>query len=197
MQIHGLLTSFVIAGFLLVSMATYTLNFSNHSASQSLASSTKNRLDFISELLEFEMKKIGYTKNGIIQDSPIVYADSNQIVFEADINNDGINDQIKWHYDRSSPVTSTENPKDFNLYRTQRTLPDSTVIEEATMPASVTRLKFTFYDEDQNELASPVFDPDDIESIQVYLMLESLGAVDGKYEVTLWEKTIYPINLSL
>ncbi len=193
---NSLLIGYVIGGLMLVSIAYFTINVSYDSADDVLLANTKIALGDISELIEFDLRKIGYTKFGLTGASAIIYADSVKIQFETDLENDGISNRITWHYDKSQPVPSTINPNDFTLYRTDYTYPALVKTDSVGMPTSVTMFEFSYYDVDNVLIPTPVADLDLIKTIEIKLMFESTEPINNTYQKIVWEKQINPRNLN-
>jgi hypothetical protein len=173
----GIVTSFVIAALLLISVMAWNARVSQNSGVVTLSQMTKQRAEGIGETLSFDLRNLG---QGIAVD-PIISVDSNSIELLVFNPTTGAQN-IKWEYDYDEPMSGTLNPNDHVLYRVVNGV-------ETDIRFGVTRFKLTFYDDS----GSPTLDPDDIRKIRVLLKVESPTAIDfGRYVTTYWETEISP-----
>ncbi|MDX1587055.1 MAG: hypothetical protein R3222_09930, partial [Balneolaceae bacterium] len=106
----GLVTSYIIAGMILVTMTTMTMNLSNSSTELTMTNMEKQHLNAISEMVIHDIPQIGYNRE-TLTDTMIVVADSNRIVFDSNIDNstDGKVERVTWEY-TDTDVSNTSNP---------------------------------------------------------------------------------------
>ncbi len=105
--------SFVIGEIVILIFANLNLSISA-AASDNLFSGTVQRgLTSAVDLIEYDFYKIGYRNSG----NKIEIADSNEIRFYSDIDNDGVSDELHYFLGDAESFTETSNPNDFLLTR--------------------------------------------------------------------------------
>ncbi|MBO6792461.1 MAG: hypothetical protein JJ895_01030 [Balneolaceae bacterium] len=200
----GIVTSYIIAGILIIIILTvgYNVNFSGNELT--LHESQKIKIDAVIDAVSYDLPKIGYNQNNR-PDTMLVYADSTMLQFYSNIDNS--NDEslelITWQFS-TDPITATDNPNDFYLYRTI----DGTSI---TMGVGITDFTINYYDElgSTTPLTLPISaigNKSKIDSIvQLELIIESQSPValqyssetTPRYITTTWTKRFSPSNLNL
>lgn len=202
----GLITSYIIAGMLMLAIVTMNINLSTSSSELTITQIQKQHVQTVTDMLTYDIPKIGFAQNGKVttyEESPgnfyemIEVADSDRIVFNSDIDNNNSIDEITWHL-TTNEVSSTNNPNDFILVRSQ-----NGVDTEITL--GVTKFVINYYDEyganKVNKLSTPVADPTQIRQIDIELVIESKEKIrytvnsDGRYVASAWEKRFTPRNL--
>ena len=180
--------SFVIGGIVILILAN--LNFSiNTAASENLYSGIVQRgLTSATDLIEYDFYKIGYRSPG----NKIEIADSNEIKFYSDIDNDGISDKLHYFVGDAKSFTETANPNDFILTRQKDK-------EKPVASIPVVDFKLTYYDSlGQNidyALLSNQSERDKIKTLRIRMQCESAEMIEDHYEAVEWEKTIKPKNI--
>jgi len=91
----GIIASFVIGGLLLLSILFMNMNVSRSSSELTMRQMTQINVSAVSEILTYDMDKIGYDRFGKIN-NPITFADSNKIVFKS--NNGIFSYNCIWYY---------------------------------------------------------------------------------------------------
>ncbi|MEW6006188.1 MAG: hypothetical protein AB1695_12825 [Stygiobacter sp.] len=136
-------------------------------------------------LLEYDFKKIGYCKDWTKIPDPskaIIYADSTDIKFLTDVDNDGNIDTMRYYVGQPSALTDTPNPRDRMLYR---------VVNNAT-PASanlgVTQFNLKYFDALQQELSLPISNFSQIQTIQLNITVESSYSYANDYSKVFWRQ---------
>lgn len=205
----GLVTSYVIAGVLFVAIVMMNLNLSSSSSELTVTQITKQHVATISEMLSYDITKIGYAQNGIVTDftnpatgdayKMISYADSNKITFNGDVDNNGSIDDITWEF-TNSEVSTTDNPNDFILIRKQGS-------EETEIRIGVTRFHIAYYnkygEQKENRMSTPISGSslNNIKQIEIELILQSGETIsyrpgdEGRYISSVWQKRFTPRNL--
>lgn len=205
----GLITTYVVAGVLFVAIVMMNLNLSSNSSELTLTQITKEHVSTVSEMVSYDITKIGYAQGGKVTDftNPITgnpytmisYADSNKVTFNGDVDNDGSIDTITWEL-TDDEVATTENPNDFILVRKQGT-------EETEIKVGVTRFSISYYDaygeQKTNRMSTPISgsDLENIKQIEIELVLESRETISyrpgdvGRYISSAWQKRFTPRNL--
>jgi hypothetical protein len=180
--------SFVIGGIVILILAN--LNFSiSAAASDNLYSGIVQRgLTSATDLIEFDFYKIGYRSSG----NKIEIADSNEIKFYSDIDNDGVSDKMHYFVGDPKSFTETSNPNDFLLTRMKNK-------EKPAASIPVVDFKLTYYDSLGQKidyaLLSSQSERDKIKTLRIRMQCESDGMIDDHYEAVEWEKTIKPKNI--
>lgn len=201
----GLVTSFIIAGVLTLSILTMNINFSHSSTKLTMSQITQQRTSEISDILRNDIPKIGYngTNNGIkTEDDALTDASSTKIEFESDIDNEDSDiETVRWEFKTSSPVNSTKNPNDYILTRTVNG-------GQTEIKNGVTNFQIVYYDEDWNKIDAEVLggsqaERNKVRHIKISLTVQSpepIGGannIDTEYLSSTWEQTFSPINLRL
>lgn len=173
----GIVTSFVIAALLLISVMAWNARVSQNSGVVTHSQITKQRAEGIGEVLMYDLRNLG---QGIAVD-PIVDADSNEIRIQVFDPNVGAQN-IRWFYDYSDPMTGTLNPYDHVLRRFVNGV-------ETEIRFGVTRFNLSYFD----ATGSATTTIEDITKIGITLKVESPTAYDfGRYVVSYWEAEISP-----
>jgi hypothetical protein len=180
--------SIVIGGIVILIFANLNLSIST-GASENLFSGTVQRgLTSAADLIEYDFYKIGYRCSG----NTIEIADSNEIKFYSDIDNDGVSDEINYFLGDAESFTETSNPNDFLLTREK-----NEEIPAASIP--VVDFKLTYYDSLGQKidytLLSSQSERDKIRTLRIRMKCESADMIDDHYEAVEWEKIIKPKNI--
>lgn len=150
-------------------------------------------------LLEYDLRKIGYSNNWQAMPVPanaIIRADSNRIHFLTDIvtsgypYGDGVIDTLKYYLGPTSELTSTPNPYDKLLYR----------IANNSTPAGsnlgVTQFRLTYYDANGDTITTmPASPPLGIAAIQIDISIENPAAYGNDYSAdkrVIWRQIRLP-----
>jgi len=195
----GLVTSYIIAGIIMLSIFAMNMSLSNSSTELTINNMKKRHLSAVSETFSSDISKMGYNLNEKV--SPIITAaDTNKISFRSNIDNsaDGSVETLTWEL-TSNEVTTTENPNDYILNRSV----DGDMRE---IKLGVTKFVIRYYDTygaaKDDSMSTPVSSADfsDIRQIRIMIELQSANKInlntDGGYYVrTMWEKRISPPNL--
>ena len=181
--------SFIIAG--MVVMILLAVNINNTASSSAILFTTieqKNIID-ISELIEYDFYKIGYR----IPDEKISVADSNEIKFYADIDNNDLADSIHYFLGEPTDLSFTTNPNVKPLHR-NRNDHDSLFTE-----FPVVDFQLSYFDSIGNSLAYSSLTTSAgrglIKSIKIKITVESDEMYDDSYRTSEWKKKISPKNL--
>ncbi len=180
--------SVVIGGIVILIFANLNLSIST-AASENLFSGVVQRgLTSATDLIEYDFYKIGYRSSG----DKIEIADSNEIKFYSDIDNDGVSDKMHYFVGDAKSFTETSNPNDFLLTREKNK-------EKPAASIPVVEFKLTYYDSlgqiiDYALLLSQA-ERDKIRTLRIRMKCESADMIDDNYEAVEWEKTIKPKNI--
>ena len=132
----------------------------------------------VSDLIEYDFRKIGYCKDFTVITSPtdaIRYADTSRIVFWTDFatsqygsgyDGDGVLDSLTYYIGPESELSVTPNPHDRLLYRVQN---NATPIG---VNMGVTTFNIQYYDALHNRLTTPVDSCKKIQFLQITIQVE-------------------------
>lgn len=144
----------------------------------------KNLVEVVN-LLEFDLRKIGYCAVWENLPNPskyIVSADSNSIKYLTDTDSDGNVDTLSYYLGPSSELSGTANPRDRMLYRrVNKSKPLSANL-------GVTMFKFTYYNVFGKEISFPITQPGEIQTMQIDIAVEDIAAYDEKYQRMFWRQ---------
>ena len=203
----GIITSYIVAGIILLSLLMMNMRVSNSSAEITLTQITRDKALAVTDLLYYDIPNMGYDK---LDKTPqvITIADSSRIQFYRKIDRFSIGDPelITWEL-TSDPIPETPNPNDRVLLRRV----ESGGIEEVTeIRTGVTKFKLWYFDEHGLSTlpSSGEFMPtpitgaylDSVKQIYVTLELQSaeplrINSNNQRYIRSAWEKRFSPNNL--
>ncbi len=168
------------------------LNFYIESSSREIvnANIAQSNITDVTSVIEFDFYKIGYR----VSTNKIGVADSSQLVYYTDFDDNGITDSLNYYLGPTSELPNTPNPNDRLLYRVHNSeTPKSSNI-------GIVDFKLVYYDSTGTKLNYPALTSQTIRnrirSIEVYLKIESSSSVEGTYAGVEWKKNIRPKNLN-
>ncbi|MEX0648399.1 MAG: hypothetical protein WEA56_17175 [Balneolaceae bacterium] len=200
----GLITSYIIAGILLISMLAMNIRVSQSSAEITLTQITREKADAISDMIYDDIPNMGYDTEGKTSEI-ITVADEHKVTFYRKIDpaDTGDPEEITWEL-TDEEIPSTKNPDDRVLVR----IVDS---DTTKITLGVTRFEIWYFDdfglstlpEDNEYLPRPVVSSQltDIKQLYIALELESAEQIytgpggTGRYIRTAWEKRYSPGNI--
>jgi lipopolysaccharide export LptBFGC system permease protein LptF len=181
--------SFIIAGMVIMILLAVNINYSASSSAILFTTIEQRKVTDVSELIEYDFYKLGYR----IADEKIAIADSNEIKFYTDIDNNEFADSIHYYLGETTDLSYTTNPKDKPLYR-KRNDQDSLSNE---MP--VVDFYLSYFDSIGNTLDYASLTSSAgrklIKSIKIKITVESDEMYDDHYRASEWKKKISPKNL--
>lgn len=154
----------------------------------------------VSELLEYDFRKIAYCQDYDVIESPteaIRYADTSKIVFWTDLltvaepYGDGVLDSVTYYVGPVSELTDTPNPNDRLLYRVEN---NNTPIG---VNMGVTTFNIQYYDALRNQLSTPVDSCQLIQYMQITIQVEhpikwtkyyNTATFDTVYQSAFWRQ---------
>ncbi len=180
--------SFIVGGIVILILANINISISTAAADNLYAGVMQRGLTSAIDLIDHDFYKIGYRIPG----SNIIIADSNEIKFYSDIDNDGVPDEIHYFLGDEKSFTETSNPKDFLVFREKNN-------EKPGASIPVVDFKLTYFDSLGQKidytLLSSQSARDKIKTIRIRMKCESADMIDDHYEAVEWEKTIRPKNI--
>ena len=183
-----LVGSFTIGALLLLMIINLNLSV-NSAATQNLYSNvTQRQIVSLVDVIEYDIYKIGYR----VGTDVISIADSSEIKFFTDIDNDGIKDEIRYYLSETSSMNNTFNPNDRVLWRE---LND----ENTKTSFIVTEANFSYYDSIGQVINySSLIDQsyrNKIKTVKVRIETQTGELINDSYETIKWEQTIRPKNI--
>jgi hypothetical protein len=202
----GLLTSFIVAGILIVSIITMNNSVTNSSSELTMTQFTRERLASVSQLISEDIQKMGYNRTG--KTDPILQvANSHKIKFHSNIDNSTDNsvEVITWEFRQDLGITSTENKNDRVLHRIVKNEDGSEEVTEIKL--GVTEFYVAYYNDYGVLLSDSLTTPvdaalrDDLKQFYIKLKVQSPEKIvtgsdgSGRYITSVWEKRFSPPNL--
>jgi hypothetical protein len=180
--------SFVIGAMILLILVNVNL-FTSASAAENLFTNiSQGNLVATASVIEHDLYKAGFRVSG----GKIAKADSTELKFYCDIDNNGTKDSIHYYLSDPSMMSSTTNPNDKILYRIwNNESPKATNI--------VVDFKLVYHDSLGAIISYPSLnnasERNKIKTISASLSIQSAEPVDGFYQGAEWQKNIIPKNL--
>ncbi len=181
--------STIIAGMVIMILMAVNINTTTSSAALLFTTIEQQKMTQVSEIIQYDFYKIGY----LIPGEKIAIADSNEIKFYADIDNDTEIDSIHYYVGYTTDLSYTSNPNDKPLYR-QRNWQDNLLAE-----IPVVDFNLSYYDSIGNSLdyssLTSAAGRTLIKSIKIKITVESDELYADEYRTSEWKKKISPKNL--
>lgn len=189
----GLVTSFIIAGLLMMTIVTLNMRMGQHSADITLHTMSQTYVSTISDIIQYDLTKVGYDVDGPIS-NPILIADETEIQFLSNLENDGTIRTVTWQLS-STQLPGSSNPRHRNLKR----IVDG---DETDISLGVSRFQIFYYLPGQPDpLTFPISaaDREEINRIEVILEVEPREGTgrNNQYTTSSWRKVFTPPNLNL
>lgn len=137
------------------------------------------------QIIEYDFRKIGYCKNWNLIPDPtkaLLYADTSEIKFYTDIDDNGTVDSIHYYLGPTSELTGSGNPRDRLLYRVLNNEP------HRSANLGITQFYLVFFDALGDTLTPPIGVNGGVTSIEINLTVESTDAYDQKYSKAFWRQ---------
>jgi hypothetical protein len=184
----GTLGATVISGYLILMMIHFNTNVS--SANFEILNSNISQEDAIEtgKVLEFDLYKIGFKVTG----EKIQIADSLEIKYFADFNNDDVIDSIRYYVGNTSELNHTSNPDDRPLYRKVNANPANAI-------GAATDFNFAYLDSTGSQISyaslSNASVREKIKSLRILVGIEAAEPVNSVYHGVDFFRIIRPKNL--
>jgi len=211
----AMVTSFIVGGILLLSIAMVNINIANSGAELTLTQITRDRLETVTAMLDDDIPNMGYDLEQPT-DTILTFADENRIQFYRNLCRNPERDsatmncdepeRITWEFFKDQKPANARNEGHGTLIRVVEAVgiaPDTTRIE-----SGVTNFNIRYFNAhgrplDQN-LSVPVNETDlrDIKQLYMQLEVQSNEQIPGRsnsdrYIRTVWEKRFSPRNLEI
>lgn len=184
-----IITATFIGAILILMIIGINFYIENSSREVTNANIAQMNVKEISEVLDFDLYKIGYRVTG----PKIIFADSTRLVFLCDIDNNGKVDTLEYLLGNPNELSSTPNPNDRLLYRILNNEP------KKGSNLGVVDFKFTYYDSSNSMINYSSLNSqtqrDKIKTIEYFVRVESVFPVEGYYPGAEIKKVIRPKNL--
>lgn len=202
----GLITSFIVAGILMVSIINMNTSVVNSSSELTMTQFTRERMASISRMISEDIQKMGYNRTG--KTDPILQvANSHKIKFHSNIDNSTDNsvEVITWEFRKDLEITSSKNPSDRVLHRIVKNEDGSEHVTEIML--GVTEFQIGYYNDYGVLLSDSLTTPvdaalwDNLKQFYIKLKVESPEKIvtgskgEGHYITSVWEKRFSPPNL--
>lgn len=208
----GMVTSYVIAGMLLLGIAMMNIRVQTSSAEITISQMVREYVVNITDILNDDIPNMGYHVDRSTADVAstgnriLVEADSSKISFFRNLTDDPTRtpDFITWELKQDTVFTS--NPDIKTLVRSVQFQSAGTP-DENEIQLGVTNFEIRYYDTVGAPLGSNMATPlsaaqmADVEQIYIILEVQSREPVferatgDGRFVRTVWEKRYTPMNL--
>ena len=180
--------SMVIGSIVVLILLVLNLNIISSSSENLNTNIAQRDLTTAVWVMEYDFYKIGYRVTG----NKIATADSNEIKFYTDLDNDGNQDSIRYYLGKVSEYKSTSNPYDRPLYRKEND-------DDVATAFPVVNFNLAYHDSIGNRISYSKLKSqasrDIVKTITVVLAIESGEPIEGNYQTSQWEKKITPKNL--
>lgn len=203
----ALITSYIIAAMLILSIIMMNLRLSTSSTELVLTQITRQHVEAVADMLNDDIPNMGYNVDE--KTDPIIeLADEHRISFYRNIENDPNREPelITWEYYTGNPIALEKNP---NLHAMTRTVYDPNNGETRVTEINTGVSKFTlrYYDthgaHKDSTLSTPLSSGDISNLKQIYLELEmqsrerlyTSSNSDGRFIRSVYEKRFSPRNL--
>jgi len=170
--IIDIITSAVVAGLLLLIALRLNAQANESTTVYNGSVILQQNIVTLVAWIEHDFRQIGYCRDWTqIRRTSDAFrkADSSDIMFWTDVDNNGIKDSIRWYI---GPVTDnivnqTPNPRDRLIYR---------VVNNGTPKGwnlGVTQFRLRYYRYNRTQLLTPVTNPDEIYEVEISISCES------------------------
>lgn len=177
-----------IGSFIIFMILQFNIRISDSASETFLSGWTQSEAITAAEIVQYDFYKIGFREAG----KKITKADSTEIMYLSDVDNDGNVDTVYYYKGTLSDKMNTPNPSDYPLYRTFNG-------GSAEIVTNVTGFYLTYYDSTGTEIThaqlTSQINRDKIKSIKLDLSFESSEPVDSIYQGIDWVRMIRPKNI--
>lgn len=203
----ALVTSYIIAAMLMLSIVIMNLRMSNSSAELTLTQITRTHVSNVADMLNDDIPNMGYNVDSKT-DPILTYAHTHRIRFYRNIQNDADREPelVTWEFYENEEIETTKNP-DHRLLVRKVYDPNSGVEDSTAVTAGVIRFRLQYYDKHGEDLENNMSPPGSGSTLadvkQIYLELEmqsaepiySRASSGGRYIRSAYEKRFSPRNL--
>jgi hypothetical protein len=183
MTLHDIVGSFILAGFVILGILGINLFMGERWVESRTNLDAQQNIVQLAQLMQHDFNKIGLADT---TGKPITVAHSNKLSFWGDVNTDGVADFVTYYTGTPAELSSTPNPRDFNLYRV--VAPSETL----RVASGLSSFQFSFFD----STGGATSDSTKVRAFKVILTVESTRPFkDTLYSSARWEQIFYPRSL--
>ncbi len=189
------LGSVIVSSFVILMLVGFNIQMSTFSYDMFSSTLTQGNAVVTGQILEYDLYKIGYRASG----QKISFADSTKVVYSTDLENNGSLDSVCYYIGTIENLSSTPNPIDRPLYRSQNGQSPIQIAAISNLKDSTNSIipYFSYLDSAGVQIVNPntVALRKNIRTIKVAMRLQAPEAIEGIYQGVDWERTIRPKNL--
>lgn len=189
------LGSVIVSSFVILMLVGFNVQMSTFSYDMFSSTLTQGNAVVTGQILEYDLYKIGYRASG----QKISFADSTKIIYSTDLENNGSLDSVCYYIGTIENLSSTPNPIDRPLYRSQNGQSPIQIAAISNLKDSTNSIipYFSYLDSAGVKIVNPntVALRKNIRTIKVAMRLQAPEAIEGIYQGVDWERTIRPKNL--
>lgn len=185
-----ILSSMMISGLLLLSALSMNERATSNTFQSEASLSVQENITSIVENLEWDFRLIGYCKNDTIpSNSFILSGDTNQITFQADINNDGSMDTVTWELEPWK-IAGCPNPNVRMLVR--KVVGINGVSEVDSSNLGVTQFRLRYFNQIGDTVQTPFGQKAGVQVVEVTVTVQPVNAyadTANKQIFSTWRQT--------
>ncbi len=180
--------SFIIGGLILLIVISFNINMNTNSIDNVQNAFLMNNSVVNASIFNYDMYKMGYG----VSSNAITKADSNNIIFSLDIDNNSIKDSVEYKSGTIQDLSGTVNPKDKPIFRRLNGGSYKSV-------GVVTKLTFSYFDSVGSSISYASLtlqaNRNKIRTIKIDAAFESNEPRDTTYSGLNWSTSIRPKSL--
>ncbi len=177
-----LVASMVVRGAIVYIVLTMNISLNELLFEKALYAIVKQNTATISDVLRNDFRYIGYA---VSVGNAFLLADSNEIKFQGDIDNNGFIDTLHFYIGPVTEMAGTPNPADRIIYRR---LNSGTPFD---FGHGVTQFHITYYNKDGGVTSTL----SEIKTLKVRMVVQGDQEINRYYPTSIWESHILPSNI--
>lgn len=210
----GMVTSYIIAGLLLLGIAMMNISVQTSSTELAISQITRSHMASVTDLINEDFPNMGYDVNQTTLDTQgaiLICKLPYRISFYRNIydNPDSTAKKIEWRFLKDDPIPGARNEDHRELVRTVSDPDTGEIIDKSEIRLGITRFELRYFDEvgkPKSESLTSGGGCSDITNVkQVHVELEvqshekiyHRASSDGRYIRSVWDKRFTPPNLNL
>lgn len=211
----SMVTSFIIAGMIMLGIVMVNINVNNSTAELTIAQITRNHVSSITDMINDDFSNIGYDVNSTTKETVGAILNcklSNRLSFYRNIHDDPDSTAklIEWEFKKTEDIPSAKNEDHRPLVRTVYN-DDGSILDQTEILLGVTHFHLLYFDDSNygkpksegKSAATGCSDISNVKQIHVELEVQSAEKMyqrstgDGRYVRSVWDKRFTPLNLNL
>ncbi|MEX2117201.1 MAG: hypothetical protein WEB37_09950 [Bacteroidota bacterium] len=177
-----LVASMVVRGAIVYIVLTMNISLNELLYEKAQYAIVKQNTATMSDVLRNDFRYIGYA---VSSGNAILIADSNQIKFQGDIDNNGVLDTMHFYIGLVTEMAGTPNPSDRIIYRRRNSG------TPFVFGHGVTQFLLTYYKANGNVTTSL----GEIKSLKVRIVVQGEQEINRYYPTSIWEAYLQPSNI--